>query len=114
VLTIDRASESLLGEIIAKCPNRIAASTLETWGRHPQDQFVIVAGELWNPNAGIVGGIARGWQEAAAIFRYVHERLDELSPALGMSSMWAINLSPENEGRLRALMADMQHTAGTA
>lgn len=113
---VDAENANVVPELIRLSKNSDAVGLLCAWKRSGDDfPYLVFAGQL-HRETGLVGGMARTWQEALIVFRMASQRLDDLARTggSGFSTAWLLVLSPERKAEIQALIGELQQTAGAA
>lgn len=103
--------------MVARMPNETAAAMLRLWsgclGRMP---YAVIGGRLHAAGGYVVGGLARDWEQARALFSFAMLRFGEVAEAQGedFSSAWLMCIDPERTREIQMMIALAQETGGNA
>ena len=116
-LFLDREHACLVGKLITEIPNRDVSALLALWQATMQfHPFALIAGELHASDGGTLGGVARDWESAMALFREANRRFDGVAAQGGrdFSTVWFLLLNEDRRAMVSASAAGSQVTKGTA
>lgn len=113
-LILDREHAPAVDKLRSHVKNADAKALLSLWQRSPQFNFLVLAGPL-HRDRGIVGGMAKDWEQAMPLIRRAAGRLDDVAKARGdFSSAWNLYVTAPRQKMVQELFAEAQQTAGTA
>lgn len=114
-LLLDRVHVSVVDDLLQRVKNAEAIALLNLWRQSEDFPFVALAGPL-HRNRGVIGGMAKDWDDAMTLVRFTAQRFDQMASQRGsdFTSAWLLFVAAQRQKVVQEFFAETQQTAAAA